>query len=563
MTKNFYITTPIYYVNAKPHIGSIYTTIIVDTINRFQRLNGCNVYFLTGTDEHGLKLQQTAEKENKTPQQLVDEITQFFKDLVKDFKIENDDFIRTTEQRHKKFVQKIWKVLVENDWIYKGKYSGWYCVSDEAYYGENELVRGEDGKFKTTIGKDVEWREEDSYFFRLSEFQDILLKIYQQNENLVQPESRRNETIAFVGGNDIKAILNGNYEKGYLKDLSVSRNNFDWGIKISCDDKQRPLLKNTDEWVDGLKDEEKHVIYVWLDALFNYWSAIEDDLQNRWYNGKVVHIVGKDIMKFHTVYWPAFLIAVKYNRQQLKTITVEEINKSNVLPTTVFAHGWWMNEGRKMSKSFGNIIDPYQEIDWLVNDYSIDRDIAIDYFKYYLTTDGIFGNDLDYSRERFVNRINSELVNNIGNLIQRVFSMVYKHFAGDITTINSSTNQQFNEQFSNLDILLKNDTLNKFDFEEYKNLVISLSNFANDYMEKTAPWNLAKTGKIEELKKVLEFETSLIIKIAILLQVFCPYISTKILDFLNIKDRNFENINEIVDLKITEPKGFFPRLEKR
>ena len=242
INKNIFITTPIYYVNSEPHIGGVYTTLMADVINKFYQLNGRNTRFLTGTDEHGQKIQQSAEKNGIKEQEFVDKVSKTFRDVADYMKFNYDDFIRTTETRHIKFVQKIWQKLVKNNWLYKGKYEGWYCISDEAYYTEDELIKQEDGSFKTTLGKSVEWKEEESYFFRLSEFQEILLDLY-KNTNFIQPESRKNEVIAFVGGNNIKEIENGNFTKGFLKDLSVSRNNFSWGIKIPCDYENKELLQ--------------------------------------------------------------------------------------------------------------------------------------------------------------------------------------------------------------------------------------------------------------------------------------------------------------------------------
>jgi methionyl-tRNA synthetase len=544
--KNFFITTPIYYVNSKPHIGSVYTTIMTDIINRFKKLNGRNTFFLTGTDEHGMKIQQSAKKAGKKEQEFVDETAKIFEKAAKDMGCEHNDFIRTTDKRHGEFVQEIWKILIKNDWLYKGKYNGWYCVSDEAYYNEDELVKNNGGAFETTLGKAVEWKEEESYFFRLSEFQKILLDIYMNDKKFIQPETRRNEIISFVGGGDLKKILSGEFEVGYLRDLSVSRNNFSWGIKIPCDDKQKPLLKD-DEWIDGLQENEKHVVYVWLDALFNYQSAIKDKLDEFWNGAEVVHIVGKDIIKFHTIYWPAFLIAVKYSREEFKKISYRDVVGKGILPTTVFAHGWWTNEGRKISKSFGNIIDPYEEIAWLQKDFDIDNDTALDYFRYYLSTEGVFGGDLDYSRPRFIDKINSELVNNIGNLIQRVLSMVYRDFGGKFET----------NGFRSLDL---SKALDEFNFSGYRDAILQLANDANDYMEKTAPWVLKKDGKIEEMRKVLTSQVNVVIKILILLKPICPHIAKKGLDFLGVERNDLGGFESSIRGIIGEPRGFFPRL---
>jgi methionyl-tRNA synthetase len=557
--KNFYITTPIYYVNSEPHIGGIYTTLMSDTINRFKKLNNVNTRFLTGTDEHGQKIQQTAEKAGVNEQDFVDRVAKVFRDVADHMKFGYDDFIRTTEQRHKKFVQNIWKILVKNDWIYRGKYCGWYCVSDEAYYKENELLKQADGSFRTEIGKTVEWKEEESYFFRLSEFQDILLKLY-KNTDFIQPNSKKNEVVAFVGGSNIKDIERDGYIKGFLQDLSISRNNFSWGIKIPCDDEGKILLDDNGEWESGVKEEEKHVIYVWLDALFNYQSALESvgKFDEFWKSAEVVHFVGKDILKFHTVYWPAFLMAVEYSRDEFKNVELENILERRILPTTVFAHGWWTNEGRKISKSFGNAISAESEMGWLAQEYGLTEDVAMDFFKYYLTTETPFGSDGDYSRSRLVEKINAELVNNIGNLIQRVLTMIYRDCAGIIGDIEIEKN-------SNMSDLLMSKTINKFDFQTYKDVIVDIANKSNNHMEEAAPWNLKKSGKIDEMIGVLKYQMVNIIQIAILLQPLCPFISGQILDFLNLTDRSFGTLcNGVIlkNIKVMEPKGFFPRLQK-
>lgn len=556
IVKKFYITTPIYYVNSEPHIGGVYTTLMADIMNRFKKLNGIETRFLTGTDEHGQKIQQSAEKAGISEQEFVDKIAKIFRDTADYMGFEYDDFIRTTEKRHKDFVQKIWEKLVDNGWIYKGKYTGWYCVSDEAYYTEEDLIKQEDGSFKTTLGKSVEWKEEESYFFKLSAFQKILLDLY-QNTDFIQPETRKNEVIAFVGGNSIKEVENGNYIKGYLKNLSISRNNFSWGIKIPCDDTKKQLIDKDGNWLSNIKDDEKHVMYVWLDALFNYQSALDSvgKLEDFWNNTDVVHLVGKDILRFHTVYWPAFLIGVKYNN--LDNLQVKDI--IDILPKCVFAHGWWTNEGKKISKSLGNAISAKSEIDWLMNDFGLEEEVAKDYLKYYLATETSFGADGDYSRERFIERINAELVNNIGNLVQRVLSMIFKEFDGVIDCSNF-------EEVDNLKDLLENKTINTFDFQDYRDLIIDLANKANDYMEKTTPWNLKKEGRVEELKAVLYNEVENIRKVIILLQPLCPYLSKKVIDFLNIKNKDFNSLyssDYLLKTKIEKPVGFFPRLQKK
>lgn len=554
--KNFYITTPIYYVNSKPHVGGVYSTLMADIINRFQKLNGKNTRFLTGTDEHGQKIQQSAKEDNMNELEFVNKISQKFREIADYMNFNYNDFIRTTEQRHKSFIQDIWRKLVKNDWVYLGKYSGWYCVSDEAYYTEDELEKDKYGNYVTSLGKKVEWKEEESYFFRLSEFQNILLDIY-KNTDFIQPDFRKNEVIAFVSGRGIKELEKNNSIDNYLKDLSISRNNFSWGIKVPCDVDGNELILDG-EWINGIEENQKHVMYVWLDALFNYQSALQsvNKLDEFWANANVIHIVGKDILRFHTVYWPAFLIAVKFDRENLKIITLEDIISQNILPTTVFAHGWWTNEGKKISKSLGNAVSTKEEIKWLMGNFLINEEIAKDYLKYYLAIETQFGNDGDYSRIRLVEKINSELVNNIGNLIQRVLSMLYKNFGNKIDTIKLENDEK-------LERLLLEKTLNKFNFQEYKDLILDIATKANGYMEETAPWNLKKYGKINEMKDILQEELVYIIKITILLQPLCPFIASNIINYFNIKNRKYSTIynRNIIEVgQISEPKAFFPRL---
>ena len=365
MSSNYYITTPIYYVNDVPHIGHAYTTLACDVIARFKRLDGFDVFFLTGTDEHGQKVELAAKNKGVAPKEFVDEVSQNFRSLLKCMNFSNDDFIRTTEKRHLNSCEKIWKKLLENGSIYLDKYSGWYSVRDEAFYSEPEIVDG-----TAPSGAPVEWVEEPSYFFNLSKWEDKLLKFYEENNNFILPNSRRNEVISFV--------------KGGLKDLSVSRTSFSWGVKVPNDD--------------------DHIMYVWLDALTNYLSACNyssshnDALSKFW--PADIHMVGKDIVRFHAVYWPAFLMAAELP-----------------LPKKIFAHGWWTNEGNKISKSLGNVIDPFD----LVDKYGVDQ------IRYFLMREVPFGNDGDFSNSQLINRINSDLANSYGNLFQRVISMILKY----------------------------------------------------------------------------------------------------------------------------------------
>ncbi|MFT6332239.1 MAG: methionyl-tRNA synthetase [Lentimonas sp.] len=517
---NFYITSPIYYVNDVPHIGHAYTSLACDVLARAKRLSGFNVHFLTGTDEHGQKVEKSALGKNKNPQEFCDEISVKFRDLAEFMGFSNDDFIRTTEDRHKKTAQEFWKILQENGFIYKDVYEGWYAIRDEAFYGEDEIVDG-----KAPTGAEVVWQKEESYFFKLSAFEDQLLKFFDENPNFIQPDSKRNEVISFV--------------KGGLRDLSISRTSFQWGIKVP--------------------DDEKHVMYVWLDALTNYLSALnfskEDTslYKNFWENGSQVHIVGKDILRFHCVYWPAFLMAANLP-----------------LPKQVYAHGWWTNEGQKISKSVGNVISPYEEAKWLTSftyqekkdgekiDKNLDQDIAIDYLRYFLLKEVPFGNDGDYNRESLINRVNSELANNIGNLTQRSLSMIAKNCDGIVISSGSVFTLENEKIFA-----IKQDIEN-LAFNRALEKIINLADDANKYFNDNAPWVLKKEDKIEQMNQVL-FDTAESVRIiATLLLPFIPNSAAKILDLLNINEdeRDLLSLDRSLESghKVNAPKIIFPNL---
>ena len=392
--KNFFITTPIYYVNDVPHIGHAYTTLSCDILSRYHKLKKDNVFFLTGTDEHGQKVEKAANELGKDVNIFTDEMSNNFKKLVKFLNCDADDFIRTTEDRHKISVQYLWKKLLEKDQIYLGKYEGWYSVRDEAFYSENELTK-KDGNFIAPSGANVEWLKEESYFFRLSKWEKKLLDYYKKNPNSIAPKSRYNEVVSFI--------------EGGLKDLSISRTTFKWGIPVP--------------------EHKEHVIYVWLDALTNYITSIgypneDNDLFKNFWPG--IHIVGKDILRFHAVYWPAFLMAA-----DLKP------------PQKIYAHGWWTNEGQKISKSLGNIIDPYE----IINTYGLDQ------IRYFLFREVPFGNDGDFSQKAISNRVNADLSNNFGNLVQRVCTFINK---------NCNSIVQNNFVFENEDKILLSNSEKKF-----------------------------------------------------------------------------------------------------
>lgn len=485
MAKSYYITTPIYYVNDKPHIGHTYTSLACDILARFKRMDGYDVLFLTGTDEHGQKVEKSAIAKGVEPQKFVDEISQTFRDLTPLLKLTNDDFIRTTEDRHKKAVANLWQEIEKNGYIYKDNYSGWYALRDEAFYAEDELITKPDGTKVAPSGAEVEWREEESYFFKLSAFQDKLLEFYDKNPNFIAPKSRFNEVYSFV--------------KGGLKDLSISRSSFNWGIKTP--------------------NNEKHVIYVWLDALTNYISALgypeQGENFNKYWNN-AIHMVGKDIVRFHAVYWPAFLMAANLP-----------------LPQKIFAHGWWLNEGEKISKSLGNIINTND----LVEKYGLDQ------VRYFLFKEVPFGNDGDFSHSSMVNRVNNDLANGYGNLLQRSLSILNKSFEGKIPSAELTTEQK--EYLINLiqELSVLREHIDNQEFSKYLEKVWETIRYGNSYIDKQAPWSMLKEGKTEEAGQVLTFIMELVRIVSIYLSPFMPDATKKILLQLNIDNTNFDNLD--------------------
>ncbi|MBT4989650.1 MAG: methionine--tRNA ligase [Rickettsiales bacterium] len=507
---NFYITTPIYYVNDKPHIGHAYTTLACDVVARFKRQDGYNVKFLTGTDEHGLKVAQSAEKQSIDPKTFTDQVSQHFRELTRAMNFTEDDFIRTTEDRHIRAASSFWIALQKNGYIYKGKYAGFYSIRDEAYYNEEELIDG-----KAPTGAEVEWSEEETYFFKLSEFQDKLLDFYQANPDFIKPKSRYNEVVSFVrGGKD--------YKKGALRDLSISRTTFSWGVKVPGD--------------------EKHVMYVWLDALTNYLSALgfpetdNSEYQNFW--PADIHVVGKDILRFHAVYWPAFLMAADLP-----------------LPKAIFAHGWWTNEGEKISKSIGNVIDPFQ----------ISNEFGLDQMRYFLLSHVIFGNDGDFCKEELIRKTNSDLSNNIGNLAQRILTMVAKNCNGLVPNnknLNDEDQELINKGYDLINILRQH--IQNMNFSAYLAEVIKFSNLANEYVDKNAPWQLRKTD-IKRMELVLYTILEVIRIIAIYLLSFIPDSANKLLDLVAVTEgeRELSRVNSkfalISGVRLPSPAPVFQR----
>jgi len=506
----YYITTPIYYVNDKPHIGHAYTSLACDVMARFKRLDGHDVRFLTGTDEHGQKVEKSAIKKGINAQDFTDQVSQSFRQLIDVMNFSSDDFIRTTEERHKESASHFWNILDKNGYIYKGEYSGWYSIRDECFYTEDELIDG-----KAPTGAEVEWSKEETYFFKLSAFQDRLLEFYDNNPDFIAPKSRMNEVISFVkGGKEYKA--------GSLLDLSISRTSFSWGIPVPNDD--------------------KHIMYVWLDALTNYLSALnypnENDNLYKDFWPADIHMVGKDILRFHAVYWPAFLMAAELP-----------------LPKRIFAHGWWTNEGEKISKSVGNVIDPNN----LVEEFGLDQ------VRYFLMKHVSFGNDGNYSKQELIRHLNSDLSNNIGNLVQRVLTMVQKNFDGQVPNndiLVERDNELINASYELLPELRT--LIDEQNFSVYLDKVIALSSLANEYIDKEAPWNLKKDNP-ERMASVLYTLLETIRVIAIYLLPFIPDSAAKILSFLSIskEDINFNLISKEYSLqsedKLLSPKAVFPK----
>ena len=482
MDKNFYITTPIYYPSGRPHMGHAYTSIIADFFARFKSIDDYNVHFLTGTDEHGLKIQRSAEKEGQEPKEFCDQISQTFKDLSKTLNLSNTDFIRTTEDRHKKTVQHLWSLLEKNDDIYLSNYSGWYSVSDEAFYNEDEIEIIEGKKIAKSSKSNVEWIEEESYFFRLSKWQKPLLEFYENNPDFILPESRKNEVISFV--------------KSGLKDLSVSRKTFTWGIPVPSND--------------------KHIIYVWLDALTNYLSALNyPDTNNELFKKfwpASIHLIGKDILRFHAVYWPAFLLAAKIE-----------------LPKKVYGHGWILSGEEKMSKSKGNILDPLK----IIEEYGLDP------LRYYLVKEVSFGNDGNISQDRLEDCINSDLANNYGNLCQRVTAFAMKNCDGKIPAkidFQPDDLKILNKFQENLDTIRSK--INEQNINFYIDFIVNALFEANKYFNDQEPWK--KKDNLIRLNTIVYTTLEIVRKITFLLYPIIPETSLKALKIFNLSEKDIK-----------------------
>jgi len=502
----YFLTTPIYYVNDLPHLGHAYTTVACDVLARFMRLDGRRVKFLTGTDEHGQKVERSAQARGQTPQQFADEISGAFRDMGRLLNISNDDYIRTTEERHVRGVQALWQELERRGEIYLGRFAGWYSVRDEAFYDESELVDGPNGSRLAPTGADVEWLEEENYFFRLSAWQDRLLAWYEAHPEAIAPRSRRNEVISFV--------------KGGLKDLSVSRTSFSWGIPVP--------------------GNPQHVIYVWLDALINYITALgypdTDSGEYPVFWPAELHMVGKDILRFHTVYWHAFLMAAGLEP-----------------PRRVFAHGWWTVEGQKMSKSLGNFIPPQE----LVDEYGLDP------VRYFMLRELPFGSDGDFSHRAVVSRLNGDLANDFGNLAQRVLAMINRNCGAAVPEPGA---------FAEADEKLLGEArallgrVRPLIAEQAFHLALEtiwrVVADANRYVDEQAPWALRRTDPAR-MGIVLYTLAEVLRHLGILTQPFVPDAAADLLDQLAVPTdaRSFAALPEKLPpgRKLPAPHGIFPR----
>ncbi|RJY08459.1 methionine--tRNA ligase [Aurantiacibacter aquimixticola] len=513
MAHPFYLTTAIHYPNGRPHIGHAYETIAADVLARFHRQAGREVRFQTGTDEHGLKMAQKARDLGVTPRELADEMSGHFRDLFDVLNISHDRFIRTSEDAHHRASQAIWKAMEANGDLYLDRYEGWYSIRDEAYYDESELSEGEGGEKLSPQGTPVEWTVEESWFFRLSAYQDNLLALYRDNPEFIRPESRRNEVMRFV--------------EGGLRDLSISRTSFDWGVKVP-----------------GAED---HVMYVWVDALTNYLTGLgypdeTADMTKFW--PADLHLIGKDITRFHTVYWPAFLMSAGI-----------------AVPKQVFAHGFLLNKGQKESKSLGNVTDPAE----LAERYGVDT------LRYFLLREFSFGQDGSYSHEAIVNRANSELANSFGNLAQRTLSLIFKNCEGELPPLENLAEED-EVLLAEIDRAVRKELPSAFTqlafaqgLEAWMNAVFA----CNAYIDSAAPWSLKKTDP-DRMRTVLATLYIAIARLAVAVLPVMPDAMGKLLGTMGVgEDRQTPDacaadwypVLAASDFRLEKPHGLFPRLE--
>ena len=507
-SKRYFLTTAIAYPNGPPHIGHAYEAIATDAIARFMRLDGYDVFFLTGTDEHGIKMLQTAAKEGLSARALAERNVPLFEAMVKRLNCSNDDFIRTTDERHYRSSRAIWQRMEKNGDVYLSKYAGWYSVRDEAFYSESETTVGEDGVRRGPTGSPVEWVEEESYFFRLSAYQDKLLDLYARVPDFVLPKERLNEVASFV--------------RGGLKDLSISRTTFDWGIRVPGDD--------------------KHIMYVWVDALTNYITGVgfpdTDSEMFRRYWPADLHVIGKDIVRFHAVYWPAFLMSAGVE-----------------VPRRVFSHGFLFNRGEKMSKSVGNVIDPFA----LADAYGVDQ------LRYFFLREVPFGQDGNYSHEAIVARINADLANDLGNFAQRSLTMIGKAFSGTLPAPGAFTAND-NTILAAADAMIgkAREAMTTQQLHQVLNTVWTVVADANRYFAGEAPWALAKTDP-QRQGTVLYVTAEVLRQIAILAQPFMPESAARLLDLLGIPaaERTFATLGGATRIAagttLPPPAPVFPR----
>jgi len=509
MQEKYYITTPIFYPNGNPHIGHAYNAVATDALARFQRADGKQVFFLSGTDEHGLKMQQTAAKEGLSPLELANRNTAVFQRMMQALNISHDDFIRTTEPRHHRSCQEIWKRMERAGDIYLDRYAGWYSVRQEAYYDEKDTEIGADGiRREKEVGSPVEWHEEESYFFRLSKYQQPLLDLYENCPDFIGPNERRNEIISFV--------------RSGLRDLSISRTNFNWGVPVPGD--------------------EKHVMYVWVDALTNYLTATgfpDAQAPRTGFWPANVHMIGKDIIRFHAIYWPAFLLSAGID-----------------LPKRVFAHGFLLNKGEKMSKSVGNVVDPFA----MVDHYGLDQ------IRYFLLREVPFGQDGSVSHEAIVNRINADLTNDLGNLAQRSLSMIAKNCDGKVPSAGILREEDEVLLQKTRDVLIvARQMMARQAPHMALNHIFDIVAETNRYFATQEPWSLRKTDAAR-FGSVLYVTVELLRRVAILLQAFMPDAMAKLLDLLAVSSQ----ARQLADIEVTPmeegralpaPSGIFPRYQ--